>query len=85
MNRISQPLCCIFSLHENLNQYRIFAGCYIGQETIARLITYDGVKQQLYTVHMNGYAEPETEITCNEARVRLSTEVQVLFYSILKI
>nr|XP_024383690.1 putative transferase At1g60990, chloroplastic isoform X2 [Physcomitrium patens] len=44
-------------------------GCYIGQETIARLITYDGVKQQLYTVHMNGYAEPETEITCNEARV----------------
>lgn len=44
-------------------------GCYIGQETIARLITYDGVKQQLWAVHMNGYAEPETDISCDGVKV----------------
>lgn len=28
-------------------------GCYIGQETIARLNTYDGVKQELHLLHLD--------------------------------
>jgi folate-binding protein YgfZ len=35
-------------------------GCYIGQETIARLITYDNVKQQLWGVHLDGPVQPNT-------------------------
>uniref|UniRef100_A0A0D6R446 GCVT N-terminal domain-containing protein n=1 Tax=Araucaria cunninghamii TaxID=56994 RepID=A0A0D6R446_ARACU len=31
-------------------------GCYIGQETIARLITYDGVKQHLWGIHLDSPA-----------------------------
>ncbi len=37
-------------------------GCYIGQETIARLNTYKGVKQQLWGVKLNGYVEPGAEV-----------------------
>ena len=59
---ISMFLVC-FSLHDGT------AGCYIGQETIARLITYDGVKQQLWSVHMNGFAEPETVVSCDGVKV----------------
>jgi len=32
-------------------------GCYIGQETIARLNTYKGVKQQLWGLRLSGVAE----------------------------
>ena len=32
-------------------------GCYIGQETIARLNTYKGVKQQLWGIRLNGIVE----------------------------
>mmetsp|Transcript_10591 Transcript_10591/g.32414 ORF Transcript_10591/g.32414 Transcript_10591/m.32414 type:complete len:352 (-) Transcript_10591:1351-2406(-) len=35
-------------------------GCYIGQETIARLNTYDGVKQNLFGVELNGTAKEGT-------------------------
>lgn len=38
-------------------------GCYIGQETIARLNTYQGVKQQLWGLKLSGAAEPGTSIT----------------------
>ncbi|HEY9846491.1 MAG TPA: hypothetical protein V6D03_09860, partial [Candidatus Caenarcaniphilales bacterium] len=33
-------------------------GCYIGQETIARLHTYQGVKQQLWGIRLSHPAEP---------------------------
>lgn len=32
-------------------------GCYVGQETLARLVTYDGIKQQLRRWHWRGPAE----------------------------
>lgn len=38
-------------------------GCYIGQETIARLNTYQGVKQQLWGLHLAAPATPGTVIT----------------------
>jgi folate-binding protein YgfZ len=44
-------------------------GCYIGQETIARLNTYKGVKQYLWGIHLDGAAEPETIITIGEEKV----------------
>lgn len=37
-------------------------GCYIGQETIARLHTYHGVKQQLWGVRLDAAAPPETAV-----------------------
>ncbi|MTJ13743.1 folate-binding protein YgfZ [Anabaena sp. UHCC 0187] len=44
-------------------------GCYIGQETIARLNTYKGVKQYLWGIRLNAAAEPETIITIGEEKV----------------
>ncbi|MEM9007034.1 MAG: folate-binding protein [Cyanobacteria bacterium P01_F01_bin.86] len=38
-------------------------GCYIGQETIARLNTYQGVKQQLWGLKLNAQDDPQTPIT----------------------
>lgn len=40
-------------------------GCYIGQETIARLNTYQGVKQQLWGIQLTAFVEPGT-IICLE-------------------
>lgn len=37
-------------------------GCYIGQETIARLNTYRGVKQQLWGIRLNAPVEPGSPI-----------------------
>ncbi|KAG6490734.1 hypothetical protein ZIOFF_052044 [Zingiber officinale] len=37
-------------------------GCYKGQETISRLITYDGVKQRLWGIRLSGQAEPGSSI-----------------------
>ncbi len=37
-------------------------GCYIGQETIARLNTYQGVKQRLWGVELTEFVEPNSEI-----------------------
>ncbi|MBL1211562.1 YgfZ/GcvT domain-containing protein, partial [Geminocystis sp. GBBB08] len=36
-------------------------GCYIGQETIARLNTYKGVKQKLWGIKLNGFIDPEKD------------------------
>ena len=47
----------------------------MGQETVARLITYDGVKQHLYTVQMNGYAEPGTVIYVGGVKVCSETQI----------
>ncbi len=50
-------------------------GCYIGQETIARLDTYKGVKQQLWGIRLNQPAEPGTIITVGEEKVGTLTSV----------
>lgn len=44
-------------------------GCYIGQETIARLETYKGVKQQLWGVRLSGPVEPGTVVTLDDEKV----------------
>ena len=50
-------------------------GCYIGQETIARLNTYKGVKQQLWGVQLNGAVEPGAVVTIGEEKVGKITSV----------
>ncbi|MBW4655361.1 MAG: folate-binding protein [Kaiparowitsia implicata GSE-PSE-MK54-09C] len=40
-------------------------GCYIGQETIARLHTYRGVKQQLWGIRLAGAAEAGSIVMIN--------------------
>ncbi|MEC4815252.1 MAG: folate-binding protein [Scytonema sp. PMC 1069.18] len=44
-------------------------GCYIGQETIARLNTYKGVKQHLWGIRLNAAVEPGSTITVGEEKV----------------
>lgn len=44
-------------------------GCYIGQETIARLNTYKGVKVQLWGVKLRAPAEPGSSVTVGEEKV----------------
>jgi folate-binding protein YgfZ len=44
-------------------------GCYIGQETIARLHTYRGVKQQLWGVRLTQPVPPGTPLTTDDERV----------------
>ena len=44
-------------------------GCYIGQETIARLNTYKGVKQQLWGIRLSAPAEPGSAITIGDEKV----------------
>lgn len=48
-------------------------GCYIGQETIARLQTYQGVKQQLWGLRLPTYVAPGTPILLEAAKVGLLT------------
>jgi hypothetical protein len=48
-----------------------FAGCYIGQETVARLITYQGVKQHLWGLILDGYVDPGTTIILDGQKVCL--------------
>jgi len=50
-------------------------GCYIGQETIARLNTYKGVKTYLWGVKLSGFTETETAITIGEEKVGKLTSV----------
>jgi folate-binding protein YgfZ len=44
-------------------------GCYIGQETIARLNTYKGVKQQLWGIRLNAPVAVGTEIKVEDQKV----------------
>jgi len=44
-------------------------GCYIGQETIARLNTYKGVKQQLWGVRLSAPAQPGSIVTVDSEKV----------------
>lgn len=44
-------------------------GCYIGQETIARLDTYKGVKQQLWGIRLSQPAAPGESLLAGEEKV----------------
>ncbi|XP_044460935.1 putative transferase At1g60990, chloroplastic [Mangifera indica] len=44
------------------NSISLNKGCYKGQETISRLITYDGVKQKLWGIRLSAAAEPGSAI-----------------------
>jgi tRNA-modifying protein YgfZ len=48
-------------------------GCYIGQETIARLNTYKGVKQKLWGIKLDGFVEPNTQINVEDNKVGILT------------
>lgn len=48
-------------------------GCYIGQETIARLNTYRGVKQQLWGIRLSAPVQPGSVMTINDEKVGLLT------------
>lgn len=50
-------------------------GCYIGQETIARLNTYQGVKQQLWGIQLSETVPPHTSITLEDRKVGVLTSV----------
>ena len=50
-------------------------GCYIGQETIARLDTYNGVKQRLWGIRLRSIVEPGTVITLNDEKIGILTSV----------
>ncbi len=48
-------------------------GCYIGQETIARLNTYNGVKQKLWGISLSQPVAPNTSITLEDSKVGVLT------------
>ncbi len=48
-------------------------GCYIGQETIARLNTYKGVKQKLWGIKLSQPVVPNTPITLEDSKVGVLT------------
>jgi len=48
-------------------------GCYIGQETIARLQTYQGVKQQLWGLRLPHPVEPGTPVMVADSKVGVVT------------
>ncbi len=50
-------------------------GCYIGQETIARLNTYQGVKQQLWGIQLSAPVEPGSAILADGDKVGTLTSV----------
>ena len=50
-------------------------GCYIGQETIARLNTYKGVKKRLWGLKLTGLAAPGAVISAEGAKVGRLTSV----------
>lgn len=48
-------------------------GCYIGQETIARLNTYQGVKQRLWGVQLEAPVAPNTDVRVEASKVGILT------------
>jgi tRNA-modifying protein YgfZ len=50
-------------------------GCYIGQETIARLNTYKGVKTQLWGIHLAAPVEPGTVVMLGDDKIGTITSV----------
>lgn len=57
-----------------------FSGCYKGQETISRLITYDGLKQRLWGIHLSDAAEPGNIITLDGKKVPKISSYKHSFY-----
>lgn len=51
------------------NSISLDKGCYKGQETISRLITYDGIKQRLWGIHLSSPVEPGSPITVDGKKV----------------
>jgi tRNA-modifying protein YgfZ len=50
-------------------------GCYIGQETIARLNTYKGVKQRLWGIQLDRPVEMDTPITLEGTKIGEITSI----------
>jgi tRNA-modifying protein YgfZ len=50
-------------------------GCYIGQETIARLNTYNGVKQQLWGLKLTQAEPPGTPLSLEGQKVGILTSI----------
>ena len=50
-------------------------GCYIGQETIARLNTFKGVKTYLWGIKLDNYASPGSQIYIEEEKVGTLTSI----------
>ncbi|MGF1498818.1 MAG: YgfZ/GcvT domain-containing protein [Elainellaceae cyanobacterium] len=50
-------------------------GCYIGQETIARLDTYKGVKQQLFGIRLSEAAAPGTPVLFEDSKIGTLTSM----------
>ncbi|KAJ9552537.1 hypothetical protein OSB04_016582 [Centaurea solstitialis] len=51
------------------NAVSLNKGCYKGQETISRLITYDGIKQKLWGIQLSSPVEPGSPITVEGKKV----------------
>lgn len=51
------------------NAVSLNKGCYKGQETISRLITYDGIKQKLWGIQLSSAVEPGSPITVEGKKV----------------
>lgn len=51
-------------------------GCYIGQETMARLNTYQGVKQRLWGLQLSQAVPLETPVTCEGKKIGKLTRIQ---------
>ncbi|XP_031273223.1 putative transferase At1g60990, chloroplastic [Pistacia vera] len=51
------------------NSVSLTKGCYKGQETISRLITYDGVKQRLWGIRLSAPVEPGSAIMVDGKKV----------------
>jgi folate-binding Fe-S cluster repair protein YgfZ len=58
-------------------------GCYIGQETIARLNTYKGVKQYLWGIKLAAPVAVGTSLTIDGEKVGVLTSVRDLDGEIL--
>ncbi len=52
-------------------------GCYIGQETIARLNTYNGVKQKLYGIKLDQEVIPPIPVTVEDKKIGMLTSCTV--------
>ncbi|KAJ0010478.1 hypothetical protein Pint_34010 [Pistacia integerrima] len=64
---------------ELTNEFNVLeAGCYKGQETISRLITYDGVKQRLWGICLSEPVEPGSAIMVDGKKVGKLTEEKSL-------
>lgn len=51
------------------NSISLDKGCYKGQETISRLITYDGIKQRLWGILLSSPAEPGSPLVVDGKKV----------------